>query len=75
MNTSYRFIHFIQHGEHNGKPMWECRNNKDSGIKLGIVFWYPTWKQYCFTQDGPNVVFSADCLTDIAHFMGQLPKP
>lgn len=42
---------------------------------MGTVGFYATWKQWVFSQNGPEFVFSADCLTDIAHFMGQLPKP
>jgi hypothetical protein len=74
MKTRYRFIHFIETAPFDGKPLWYCRNIK-SEDELGKVFWYAPWKRYCFTQSKENIVFSADCLTDIAHFMGQLPKP
>jgi hypothetical protein len=70
MKTSYRFIHFVQ----SARGPWACRNNK-TGVLLGVVHFYHPWKQYVWQQAGPDRVFSADCLTDIAHFMSQLEKP
>jgi hypothetical protein len=69
MKTRYRFIHFVQSNTGN----WACNNNKN-GCLLGVVHFYQPWKQYVWQQAGPDGVFSADCLQDIAHFMGQLEK-
>jgi hypothetical protein len=70
MKTSYRFIHFVQ----SARGPWACRNNK-TGVLLGVVHFYHPWRRYVWQQSGPEGVFSADCLTDIAHFMSQLEKP
>lgn len=73
MKTRYRFIHFTERTGPDG-AFWECANNRN-GCVLGYCNHYPSWNQWVFEQSGPGVVFSADCLQDIAHFMGQLPKP
>lgn len=48
----------------NNKPLYEIINNK-SGDKLGNLFYYPSWRQYCFTQSAEGVVFNNDCLVNI----------
>jgi hypothetical protein len=68
MKTEYRFICFQQYQP----DQWGCYNRK-SKDGLGVVFWYKPWKQWCFTPD-TKTVFSTDCLADIIHFIGQLPK-
>lgn len=73
MKTRYRFIHFVEWPGTDGVH-WDCVNNK-SAVVLGSCSYYPTWRQWTFSQAGPDCVFSADCLQDIASFMGQLPKP
>lgn len=72
IKTRYRFIHFTQDTQEPRK--WHCRNNKQPDYTMGVVGFYYQWKQWIFTQSGPDYVFSADCLRDIAHFMEQLPK-
>lgn len=63
----YKFIHFEETA-----TFWFCKNNK-SGAILGRVEWYYPWKQYIFEPSG-SALFSADCLADIQHFMGQLAQ-
>jgi hypothetical protein len=70
MKTRYRFINFIDWPRPEG-TVWDCVNNK-SAVVLGQCCFYKPWKQWVFSQHGPDCVFSADCLQDIAHFMGQL---
>lgn len=75
MKTRYRFIHFTEHKRPSLHGVqWGCHNNK-SGEVMGTCLYYPPFRQWVFSQGGPDYVFSADCLQDIAHFMGQLPKP
>lgn len=47
---------------------WEILNIKD-GFLLGMVFWYPRWRQYCFSPVPEITIFSHDCLTAIAAFI------
>ena len=65
MKTRYLFIHFR-------KPisswLWHCYSNQND-VELGYV---SSKRRFV---PSPATEFSADCLTDIAHFMGQLPKP
>jgi len=73
MKTRYRFIHFTP--DNPDHTEWQCRNNGQPEPSMATIGYYDRWKQWVFAQNEPEFVFSADCLTDIAHFMGQLPKP
>ena len=64
--TEYRFIKFV---EFTGG--WLCKNRKNE-YTLGIVDYHASWKQHVFQAEGPHIIFSTDCLRDIAHFMEQL---
>lgn len=70
---AYRFIKFVPFASlFADKPKaWHCQNTKHES-RLGEVVYYPPWKQYIFCAENPRVVFSADCLRGIAHFMEQL---
>lgn len=70
MKTKYKFIQMCYDETFS---QWEVRNNK-SGSLLGFIEWYPRWKQWVFQAEVGNIIFSADCLSDIQNFMGQLPK-
>ena len=72
MKTRYQFVHFEKIGGMDTKYIWSCRNNR-SGDELGQVQWYNAWRQYCFEPSGPSV-YSAGCLDDISHFIGQLQQ-
>ena len=39
--------------------------------QLGIVKWFPNWRQYTFFP-GDDCVFSKGCLEDINHFITEL---
>lgn len=39
--------------------------------QLGIIKWFPRWRQYCFFPED-DCVFSKGCMDDINHFMEQL---
>lgn len=68
VKTRYRFIHFQQEGDY-----WLCYTNRSPRDCLGVVEYFTPWKQW---QIAPkvNTAFTSDCLADIIHFMGQLPK-
>lgn len=70
MKTKYKFIEFVQPEDRN---FWCCYNRK-KGDDLGSVEWCGPWKKWIFCPD-EDAVFSADCLADIQHFMGQLKHP
>ena len=74
MKTRYKFIHFVDTGvPAAGKTsVWSCRNNGNSN-ELGIIIWYPTWREYCY-EDTTPAVYSAGCLADIQDFIDQLMK-
>jgi len=66
---TYKFIHFDEIPQrHSGKFAWGCYNN-ESDEMLGVVRWYPRWRQYCYFQT-VQAVYSASCLADIQDFIG-----
>ena len=74
MKTRYKYIHFIETDEViHDKKVWECRNNKTDAI-LSKIFYYKTWKQYCFTQWEQGTVFNDGCLSDTIDFIKQLKE-
>ncbi len=68
--TKYKFIHFVEIKRNPKTEVYSCLNNS-SGDELGIVKWYPAWRQYCFFS-AFDIVFNAGCLDDITHFMDQM---
>jgi len=66
MKTRYKHIHFEQATVKGG---YLCVTNRGND-ELGIV--RPgAWKRITFIPE-PDTEFSADCLDDISHFIGQL---
>ena len=63
MKTRYRFIHFKQ-----AQDLWVCFNNKTNDPLCSLEYYAP-WKQWVLAAKSPTSVFSADCLTNIAHFL------
>ena len=75
MKTDYEYIRFEKVKDKPKTSVWACINKKSRSI-LGFVSWYPQWRQYCFMpadQSGEweDIVLSAGCLSDIAHFVRQ----
>lgn len=68
MKTHFRFIEFKPE---NGA--WVCRNNKHGSV-LGRVEWFEPWKRWVFQCAEADVIFSSDCLRDIAEFMDGLKE-
>lgn len=55
--------------------VWEVASSYDGSV-LGQVSWYGPWRMYCFfpAPTGPHevggqLVFSDDCLSDLAEFI------
>jgi hypothetical protein len=73
MKIDYEYLHFKRLMDDSGKSKttkWSCCNKK-SGGELGIVKWYPGWRQYCYFPT-VQAVYSVGCLKDIAEFIEQL---
>lgn len=67
MKTHFEFIHFVEIEKKQKTSVWSCRNTK-SGDGLGVVLWYPQWRQYCFSTF-PGIILSVGCLNDIVSFL------
>jgi hypothetical protein len=73
MQTQYKYLTFVKTDTPNRKTsIWECKNSK-SNTTLGIVKWYPSWRQYCYFPI-IEAVYSSGCLDDISNFMNQLKE-
>jgi hypothetical protein len=72
VKTEYQFIRFdiVPGLEQRKTRVYVCRNNRHETY-LGKVSWDGQWRQYCFSP-GTETIFSAGCLADIQHFIGQL---
>ena len=68
--SEYQYINFSEIQKKTKTSVYECRNNK-SGDVLGIIKWYPAWRQYCYFPSCP-AVYSKGCLDDIAHFINKI---
>ncbi len=68
--TKYKHIYFTESPD---KKIWLCRNTK-SQKTLAALAYYKPWHRYCIVEFWDDVVFDADCLRDIAHFLDQLNK-
>lgn len=69
--TQFKYIHFEKDDEHAGQ--WNVVNNKSCSL-LGTLLFYAPWNRVIFTQAAEGIVFSADCLRDIASFMEELGR-
>ena len=63
----YEFIHFELIEQKPKAGVYACRNNR-SGEPLGVVKWYPAWRQYCYFPT-VQAVYSHGCLEDIQKFI------
>lgn len=70
LKTKFQFINFVEIERKPKTKVWLCRNNRSSD-ELGVVKWYPGWRQYCYFPSC-KAVYSKGCLDDISEFMGQL---
>ena len=70
MKTTYEYVHFVLAEEKPKTTVWSCLNS-NGDVELGIVKWYPAWRRYCYFPT-VQAVYSAGCLDDISHFIGQL---
>ena len=66
----YKYINFRLIEQKPKTGVYECLNNK-SGFQLGIIKWYPSWRQYCFFPSS-NTVFNKGCLEDINDFITKI---
>ena len=78
--TKYKYIFFEQSSlevyskaKEKTVQAWTCRNIKSNAI-LGYTYYYHPWEQWVFSQADSSIVFSQDCLLDIADFLKQLNK-
>lgn len=62
-NPVYAHIFFKEIGDR----QWACLTKSGAAL-LGVVEWYPRWRQFIF-EPAPSTVFSHDCLLDIADFL------
>ncbi len=42
--------------------------NRNNSLYLGVVKWYPQWRQYCFFPAN-DIILSVDCMSVIEQFI------
>ena len=72
LKTKFKYIYFEMVSDTGKTSRWACYNNSSNDL-LGDVYWYPSWRQYCFFPSF-DTVFSAGCLEDVNTFMRDLRK-
>jgi hypothetical protein len=73
--VKYKYIQIKQIAAElfSGKPVYRIYNNK-SQAQIGIISWYPPWKQYVFSSQ-PECIFNNSCLRDVLDFIeNKIPK-
>lgn len=68
MKTKYKYVEFAK----DFRGDWLCFNRK-SEDELGWIEYRTGWRQFVINTS-PDIIFSAGCLDDISHFLGQLNK-
>lgn len=73
MKTRFRFINFQENVSlfDEFDNAWAIHNNR-SGDVIGMVTWDAEWRQWVFSTEHENAIFSSGCLRDIASFMDGL---
>jgi len=70
IETKYITFKFVKQ-----KPktqVWHIISNS-SQFCLGVIEWYPQWRQYCFFPTA-ETVFNFSCLVTISDFIGKLTQ-
>lgn len=70
MKTNYQYISFLFVEQKPKTQVWRCVNNSSQN-ELGIIKYYPAWRQYCYFPT-IQAVYSTGCLNDINDFIKQL---
>ncbi len=72
LKTKFKYIYFEKVHDGDKTSRWACYNNKSHDL-LGDIYWYSSWRQYCFFPSF-DTFFSGGCLDDITVFMKDLRK-
>jgi hypothetical protein len=70
MQLDYEYLIFVVQQSTGKTSRYHC-TTKSAGALLGEVKWHSPWRQYCYFPQ-IQAVYSAGCMTDIAHFVKQL---
>lgn len=70
MKTENKWIEIIK-TPHTGKTKKFDIINKSDDDATGEIYWYSSWRQYCFYSYG-NMVFNSQCLEFITGFLKEI---
>lgn len=71
MKRIFKYLNFIKARKQNPRTWIYLVRAKQDHILLGIIKWYPSWRQYAFYPE-QGTVFEKTCLEDIRHFCIEL---
>lgn len=69
-DKKYKYITMVLVDQKPKTGVYRVDNNRN-GQELGIIKWFPGWRQYCYFPSCP-AVYSKGCLEDINEFMESL---
>ena len=62
------YIYFVwSHYSPSGKTSYWNVRSKSSGVILGYVMWYASWRQYCFFP-ADDTIWNTGCLQTLFEF-------
>ncbi len=70
MKTKNKWIEIVEI-PHEGKTKSFNIINKSDDDTIGEIYWYSSWRQYCFYSYG-NMIFSSGCLDFIIDFLKEI---
>ena len=69
LTNDYKYIKMIKIEDKPKTSVFAVESKHED--QLGIIKWFPHWRQYCFFPED-ECVFSKGCMDDVNHFMGEL---
>lgn len=69
LTNDYKYITMIKIEDKPKTSVFAVESKHEE--QLGIIKWFPQWRQYCFFPKD-DCVFSLGCMIDINHFINQL---
>ena len=66
--TKYMVFGLVERKAKTG--VWHV-TSRTHGELLGVIAWYPPWRQYCFNPQA-YCVFNGECLSTIIDFMKEI---
>lgn len=69
-----QYIEFKLVGRKSKTNVWAVMNITHQ-YPLGVIKWYPSWRQYCFfTEEDDDLILSTGCMEQLTEFTRRMNK-